>query len=70
MALELSDASIEGDPAVRGGEQAEGAFAADIRRLNRVAISQNREQGKHESDYQHRGQPGDGPVAHCSPLAT
>ena len=46
-ALELNQASVEGHPAVHRSEQAEGAFAPDVRGLDSRAVLQHGEQRKH-----------------------
>jgi hypothetical protein len=43
----LNQASVEGDPAIHRGEQAEGAFAPDIRGLDGRAVLQHGEQREH-----------------------
>ena len=46
-ALKLNQASVEGDPAVHRGKQAEGAFAPDVRCLDSRAVLQHGEQREH-----------------------
>ena len=44
VALKLHDASIKGDPAVHGGEEAERAFASDVGGLDRGAVLEDGQQ--------------------------
>jgi hypothetical protein len=47
MTLELHNATIKGDAAIHGGEQAKRTLAADIRGLDRGAIFQHGQQRQH-----------------------